>query len=280
VIIKSYSDKIIILIIYILFSSFSAIPENIEISVILNEKLISNTSIVFAKVNDSLILFTSNNQNWFSYKPVLKEYKNCKDGIQKLEKIRYHKEFICESNQIKVNTSKPGTYYIGISSNFDTISIETYLPLYLINKNIIQIVIRENDSYVGYVTELLGLPFILPPFIIEGVGHQTDLRVGADCAELAIYGMRRMGFNIPYCGPKGIIKYLLPTNKIIKGTIVHFGFQVTILYEDKGIKGKLDDEDLIIHAFEDCVKIEPFGKTKLKKKKYKLYYWKILKDNQ
>ena len=76
-------------------------------------------------------------------------------------------------------------------------------------------------------------------FLTAIVGHQTDLRVCVDCAELAIYGKRRQGFNIPYCGPRGINNYLeeISPDSIFNGCIVHFGDQVDVIYSDEGVKG-------------------------------------------
>jgi hypothetical protein len=210
-------------------------------------------------------------------KPILQEYDNLKSGAKSIEPSEYTILPI-EKHQFDtvftIDKIKVGTYYFGrvLENNKSFTSTK---PIHLIDDNIIQIVVRKSNSYIGFLTEQLNLPFIMPPKVLPKFGHQTDLNIGTDCAELAIYGMRRLGYNIPYVGPKGITKYLNQIDSISSGTILHFGFQVSILYEDRGKIGVLDAEDLLIHAFEDRVKIEPIGDTKLLKMEYKIYQWAI-----
>lgn len=80
---------------------------------------------------------------------------------------------------------------------------------------------------------------------------------------------------MPYIGPKRIHNYLKKTNLLLCGcgTILHFGFQVSVLYSDKGTLGVLDEEDLLIHAFENAVKIQSLGETTLNKRFCQLYEW-------
>ena len=246
------------------------------ISSSVNHGELSGNPTIFIKVNDELELVSSEEKYWFFYNPVLKEYNNLLNGANYLEEIEYKTTLVSDrkSNRIEMNNLKPGTYYIGVLSQPEFIKIASSNPIHLTNKNIIQVVVRANDSYLGFLTEQLGLPFILPPKMVGKYGHQTDLRIGADCAELAIYGRRRMGYNIPYCGPNGILKYLDTTDSVSDGTIIHFGYQVSIVYKDKGEIGRLDGKDLIIHAINDRVKIEEFRNSDLKDKEFKLYNWK------
>ena len=242
-----------------------------EINSSINYQDTSCVSTIYISQNDDLKLFTLKDNYWFYYIPEYRGY----DNLPQKAKIIYNKKLIFENKKKEINFKKMkcGTYYIGINSQIDSLQIILAYPIHLLYDNIVQVVVRENDSYLGYLTEQLEVPFLLPPKLIGIYGHQADLRVGIDCAELAIYGMRRLGCNIPYCGPRGIVNYCFETQKISKGTIIHFGFQVSILYEDRGKIGLLDSNDLLIHAFEDKVKIESFGETKLKNEKYKLYKW-------
>jgi hypothetical protein len=246
------------------------------ISSSVNHGELTNNPTIFISVNDELELISSEEKYWFFYNPVLKEYNNLVEGANHLEEIEYKTALFSnkKTNRIEFNKLNPGTYYIGVLSQPESIQIVSSAPIHLTNTNIIQIVVRANDSYLGFLTEQLGLPFILPPKMLGMYGHQTDLRIGTDCAELAIYGKRRMGYNIPYCGPNGIFKYLDKTNIVSEGTIIHFGYQVSIVYEDRGKIGYLDGEDLIIHAFQDKVKIERLEDTELKNNEFKLYNWK------
>jgi hypothetical protein len=49
---------------------------------------------------------------------------------------------------------------------------------------------RPDDTYLGYLHELFNTPYIYGSKRIRG-GHQTDLLVGSDCADLTVYGKRR-----------------------------------------------------------------------------------------
>ncbi|MFW6221900.1 MAG: hypothetical protein ACOC4C_05485 [Fibrobacterota bacterium] len=137
-----------------------------------------------------------------------------------------------------------------------------------------QLIKTESRGYIGYLEEMLNVPFMLPPKFLKGYGHQADHRIAVDCAELAIYGKRRQGYNIPYGGPRGIKEYLSETDSISRGTIIHFGFQVSVVYEDRGKIGALDNEDLLIHAYKDKAEIIPLGKTDLTAKPYTACTWK------
>lgn len=223
----------------------------------------------------TITLKTDKIGNWVKILPILQEYDNLKNGVKSVEPITYNIvpiENAWNDSILIIDDIKPGTYYFG---NFDKISttIISSKPIHLAYDNIIQLVVREDNSYLGFLTEQLNLPFIIPPKSLSNFGHQTDLNIGTDCAELAIYGKRRLGYDIPYVGPKGITKYLIPVDTISSGTILHFGFQVSILYEDRGKKGELDEDDLLIHAFEDKVKIQPLGDTKLFWIPCKMYQW-------
>lgn len=245
-----------------------------QITIAVNDTIIYNEQSIRIKYGDMVELSTKDTAaNWLQFSPILKEYDNLSDLTQKAVPIEYYSTKKSNSNRLKLNNLPLGTYYFGISNNlFDTIA--TSIPLQHQLANCIQIIVRKDNSYLGILTEMLNLPFIIPPMHIEGYGHQTDLNIGTDCAELAIYGMRKLGYKIAYCGPKKIYKFLSPSTEVNEGNILHFGFQVSILFEDNGIKGEIDSEDLLIHAFQNSVKIEKFGNTKLFNVPYKLFQWK------
>lgn len=126
-----------------------------------------------------------------------------------------------------------------------------------------EVVIRGDDSYPGVLQELLGTPFLFLPLRIQG-GHQTDQRVGSDCAALAAYGRRRRGEFIPYRGPSGLLPYLVPvsTGKMRRGDILHYGAQVQVVFEDRGRQGFPDGEDLVIqswHPYPRVVRLDSSG---------------------
>ncbi len=49
---------------------------------------------------------------------------------------------------------------------------------------------RPDDTYLGYLHELFNTPYIYGSKRIRG-GHQSDILVGSDCADFAVYGKRR-----------------------------------------------------------------------------------------
>jgi hypothetical protein len=49
---------------------------------------------------------------------------------------------------------------------------------------------RPDDTYLGYLHELFNTPYIYGSKRIKG-GHQSDILVGSDCADFAVYGKRR-----------------------------------------------------------------------------------------
>lgn len=257
---------------YILFFvTFFQSNAGIQISV--NNESLHKKSIIVT-LEDSLELSHQEKVNWVLYEPILREYDNLSEGTNTIHKIEYRSKLITTEPSYRINLSlPPGTYNVGIAKFPKDSTVSSYYPLHISQKDVIQVTIRENDSYVGFLTELVGLPFVIPPKQLGTLGHQTDLRIGTDCAELAIYGKRRMGFNIPYCGPRGLLEYLELTNELKSGTIIHYGYQVSVLYEDRGKIGILDDEDLLIHAYQDRVTIEELGNTELADKEYRLYIW-------
>lgn len=58
--------------------------------------------------------------------------------------------------------------------------------------------IRTDDSYLGYLTEMYGQPYIWASAGLSEKSHQSERLEGSDCADFVVYGARRMGANIPY----------------------------------------------------------------------------------
>ncbi|MFT7625674.1 MAG: cell wall-associated NlpC family hydrolase [Myxococcota bacterium] len=54
---------------------------------------------------------------------------------------------------------------------------------------------RRDDTPVGYMTELLNVPYVYGSSSLSGGdrNHQAERGVGADCADLVVYGWRRAG---------------------------------------------------------------------------------------
>lgn len=139
---------------------------------------------------------------------------------------------------------------------------------------VVQIVVRQDDSYTGLLTELFRTPFILPPLRVR-YGHQTDERVGSDCAEFAIYGRRRMGHDVPYVGPRGIYDYLTPVQgPPLPGDILHFGEQVTVFWRDQGEPGVVDGEDEVAESWPPGPQVKLFRESEYFGRGFGLYRWR------
>ncbi len=165
-----------------------------------------------------------------------------------------------------------GTHFF-LESNIspDSIFLPSQLPY--LNGDLVQVVVRSEDSYTGFLEELINVPFVLPPMRQDCYGHQTDNRMAVDCAELAIYGIRRMGYNLGYIGPKGVLKYLIESDTLKRGSVIHFGHQVSVLYQDKGVIGALDAEDVLIHAYKKHVELVSLKNTDLDLNNCKTFDW-------
>jgi hypothetical protein len=134
---------------------------------------------------------------------------------------------------------------------------------------------RPDDTTLGYTYELMNTPYIYGSKPIRG-GHQSDLLVGSDCADLVVYGLRRRHgerrFGYTYTGGLARLSTrrwkvtLDATGRYVdgKGRPLTFGgpdaelrpgdalnFEeghVGVLVADDG-DGVLDLDDLILHTF-------------------------------
>jgi hypothetical protein len=133
-----------------------------------------------------------------------------------------------------------------------------------------ELVLRRDDSYVGYLTELIGTPFVLWP-----TASEVDERRGADCVALVIYGQRRLGHRVRYVSPGGLKKLTtrvaggrfprdpsqeLRSHPAVRvGDIVHFGFQTAVVVEDRPPLGRLTPADVVIHSYHGLAEEVPLG---------------------
>jgi hypothetical protein len=128
-----------------------------------------------------------------------------------------------------------------------------------------EILVRRDDTYVGYLSELFGVPFVLGPARVPGVGHQTDRRLGADCVALVIYGRRRLGEPFGYVAPRALKRWMTlvgvadalvgdddrvaDVGMVRPGDVLDFGFQTAVLSKINSARGRLEPSDLVIHTF-------------------------------
>jgi hypothetical protein len=263
------------------------------------------------------------NISWYKIQPKLQEYsnlwtrENIKKGHVHLEPIDYKKSPIPEYANKKYldffygdGKDDFGTCYVTAEITWESKSVDQIKTSFsesspLNQKHpfkIVQIVHRKDDTYIGYLTELFNTPFIIAPMVTEDGYHETDVRMGSDCAAFAIYGKRRQGYRVPYCGPRRIYKYLVEiekgalwrkqtrnieiyankdnqfvkagTNGITRGDIVHFGEQVSVFYEDLGVKGFLDKDDLLFQSYKDGPHITSIATSGFYQKPLKIFKWK------
>jgi len=231
---------------------------------------------------------------WFEVSPFLTEYDNLNPpegerAIFWFAPIKYDVVF-----RQSCNLKKPlsffefkgedilGTYYLtfrfdATGETLEQLDSHSFSDIKPVHRRypyqVVQITVRSAETYMGYLTELFNTPFILSPKRLNTGDHQTDIRVGSDCAEFAIYGKRRQGYEVKYIGIKGIYRYLdeisvaplqpgedgvytdnhlnvIETGEggVEPGDIIHFGEHVSVFYRDAGFEGLLDMQDSILQS--------------------------------
>jgi hypothetical protein len=127
--------------------------------------------------------------------------------------------------------------------------------------------LRRDDSFLGYLTEMYGQPYIWASAGTTDAAHQSERLEGSDCADFVVYGWRRLGRRVPYTWTGGLHRY---TRSLGKGTLgddgiyrdrrgrplpfpeigdlVLFPRHVGVLTADRGVPGVLDSADLMMHT--------------------------------
>jgi hypothetical protein len=144
--------------------------------------------------------------------------------------------------------------------------------------DVMRVSIRRDDTYLGYLTELYGQPYVWASAGITDATHQSERLEGCDCADFVVYGARRMGKHFAYTWTGGLPEITtllaagdrdgngiyrdkhgdaLPFTKV--GDLILFPRHVGVLAEDRGVIGTLDDEDIIMHSLFDTPKEVPIA---------------------
>jgi hypothetical protein len=144
--------------------------------------------------------------------------------------------------------------------------------------SVFRVSIRKDDTYLGYLTEMFGQPYVWASAGLTDRSHQSEHLEGADCADFVVYGARRMGKPIAYTwtgGLPGVTKLLgagerdahgiyrdaagEPVPFTRAGDMILFPRHVGVLVEDRGTNGVLDDADLMMHTLFDSPKTQPIA---------------------
>lgn len=152
--------------------------------------------------------------------------------------------------------------------------------------------IRRDDTYLGFLTEMYGQPYVWASAGMSDATHQSERLEGSDCADFVVYGARRMGKKLAYTwtgglpavttllaagtrGEDGIYRDAhgtpLPFTKA--GDLILFPRHVGVLSEDRGTKGVLDDQDILMHSLFDSPKEVPIAESGYADKPVELRRW-------
>ena len=140
--------------------------------------------------------------------------------------------------------------------------------------------LRRDDTYLGYLGELFGQPYIWASAGPSRALHQSERLEGADCADFVVYGQRRMGKDLEYtwtgdlprvtrrlaagrAGKDGVYVdadgHPVPFTRT--GDILLFPRHVGVLSRDRGRRGVLDHEDTMLHAYFATPREQALGET-------------------
>lgn len=153
--------------------------------------------------------------------------------------------------------------------------------------------IRRDDTYLGYLTEMFGQPYIWASAGTTTRAHQSERLEGSDCADFIIYGARRMGKALDYTwsgGLPSVTKLLArgergedgvyrdaagkPLPFPTAGDIILFPRHVGALSQDRGQPGILDDQDLMLHTLFDSPKEQAIADSGYAQTTVELRRWK------
>ncbi|MCB9563551.1 MAG: hypothetical protein H6708_24400 [Kofleriaceae bacterium] len=153
--------------------------------------------------------------------------------------------------------------------------------------------LRRDDTYLGYLTEMYGQPYIWASAGSTDATHQSERLEGSDCADFVVYGARRMGKKIPYVYTGALPRYArtlaagtvgddgiyrdadgdeVPFTGV--GDLILFPRHVGVLTEDRGTPGVLDVDDIMMHTLFDSPKEQRIGDSGYAETAVQLLRWK------
>lgn len=162
-----------------------------------------------------------------------------------------------------------------------------------LSEEVHRVSIRRDDSYIGWLTELYGQPYIWASAGGTDRTHQSERLEGSDCADFVVYGWRRLGHDVPYTYTGGLPKYTkrlasgearddgiyvdddgdpIPFPKV--GDLVLFPRHVGVLVEDRGTIGVLDTADRMAHTLFESPHEEPIADSGYQGTRVQVLRWK------
>ncbi len=162
-----------------------------------------------------------------------------------------------------------------------------------VTDDVLRVSIRRDDSYLGFLTEMYGQPYIWASAGTSDRAHQSEHLEGSDCADFVVYVKRRMGGSQPYVWTGALPQHAkllaagtraddgiyrdkagqpLPFTKV--GDLVLFPRHVGVLAVDRGTLGVLDDRDVMMHTLFDSPKEVPIAESGYADKPLELRRWK------
>lgn len=204
---------------------------------------------------------------WYAVEPVYESYTNdvTPEGI-KYARITYRERKIKEGWKLE-NFQKPGTYRFCVKVKYKRAILKTpgkkAVSKMGIRENVFRLSIRKDDTFTGWATMFLGVPYIDRSASIHNEEpaekHQCERCIGCDYADfvLAVY-RRYLKFKgkdvdkITYTNATGLLKY---------GEIIHAMGEITM--DNAGnyfVNGKkllfgrdVKEGDIILYGYDPSV---------------------------
>jgi len=158
----------------------------------------------------------------------------------------------------------------------------------------------KDTSYLGQLTKVFNLPYIFGERLLTDsiVSNKWASKLGSDCSSFIAFGGKEFGKKIGYGNPKQLADQMifvdnvksfqksiaigdrgavkLTPEGISDGLILNFGRHIVAIYEDRGVLGVLDKDDLIIHQLEDYPQIVPLNALKQHLHPFKIYKFRVM----
>jgi poly-gamma-glutamate capsule biosynthesis protein CapA/YwtB (metallophosphatase superfamily) len=138
-----------------------------------------------------------------------------------------------------------------------------------------------DSGFRAAISEQFGLAYLFGSGELSkdsDTGPETNL--GADCANLMVYALRRQGLRVPWSDPKRLRDHLdlitgsatsgtakIDAEDLQRGMIIDLGTHVAALMEDRQPVGILDESDLVAHQLGDAPQVVTLGQLLRERRK-------------